>query len=77
MCSSDLAVNFILDFLKDGEKEVSELDEMAKVMNISKNSLKNAKADLKHDGKIKTWSIGYGESKKYFIRLLEALPYSQ
>ncbi len=73
----DEAVNFILDFLKDGEKEVSELDEMAKVMNISKNSLKNAKADLKHDGKIKTWSIGYGESKKYFIRLLEALPYSQ
>ena len=58
-----------MDFLKDGEKEVSELDEMAKVMNISKNSLKNAKADLKHDGKIKTWSIGFNP-KKHFISLI-------
>ncbi len=73
----DEAKNFILDFLKDGEKEVSELDEMALAMGITKNALKNAKTDLRTERKIKTWSIGYGESKKYFISLLEALPYSQ
>lgn len=70
----DEAKEFILDFLKDGEKEVSELDEMAAAMSISRNALKNAKTDLKRDGKIKTWSIGYGQSKKYFICLLDAIP---
>ena len=67
----DEAKEFILDFLKDGEKEVSELDEMAKAMSISANAMKNAKTDLRKEGKIKTWSIGYGQSKKYFIRLLD------
>ncbi len=73
----DEAKEFILDFIKDGEKEVSELDEMAKAMSISKNALKNAKADLRAEGRIKTWSIGYGENKRYLIRLLEASSYSQ
>ena len=67
----DEAKEFILDFLKDGEKEVSELDEMAKAMSISANAMKNAKADLKKEGRLKTWSIGYGQNKKFFIRLLE------
>lgn len=69
------AREFILDFLKDGgEKEVSELDGMAEAMGISKNSLKNAKAALRAEGKAKTWSIGYGENKKFLIRLLDGGP---
>lgn len=62
-------IEFILDFLKDGEKEIAELDEMAKAMSISDHSLKAAKADLRKSGKIKTWSVGYGSGKKYFISL--------
>jgi len=64
----DEAKEFILDFLKDGEKEVSELDDMAKAMSISANALKNAKTDLKRDGKIKTYPVGFNP-KKFFIRL--------
>ncbi len=63
------AKEFILEFLQDGEKEVSELDETAAAMGISKNALKNAKADLKKTGKIKTWSIGFSP-KKFFISLI-------
>ena len=70
----DEAKEFILDFLKDGEKEVAELDEMAAAMSISKNAMKNAKADLKKDGRTKTWSVGYGSNKKFFIRLVEGSP---
>lgn len=66
----DEAKEFILDFLKDGEKEVAELDEMAKAMSVSANALKNAKADLKKDGKIRTWSLGFNP-KKYFIALID------
>ena len=65
----DEAKEFILDFLKDGEKEISELDDMAAAMSISKNALKNAKTDLKRDGKIKTWSIGFNP-KRYFVSLI-------
>ena len=67
----DEAKEFILDFLRDGEKEVSKLDEMAAAMSISKNAIKNAKTDLKRDGMIKTWSVGYGQDKKFWICLLE------
>ena len=68
------AKEFILDFLQDGEKEVSELDETAAATSISKNALKNAKADLKKAGKIKIWSIGYEKDKKFFICLMEGVP---
>lgn len=63
------AREFILDFLKDGEKEVSELDEMANAMSISRNALKNAKAELKKERRTKTWSVGYGQHKKFYISL--------
>lgn len=65
------AKEFILDFLKDGQKEVEELDEMAKVNGLSKNAMKEAKTELRQEGKIKTWSLGYGSDKKYFITLLK------
>lgn len=38
-------------------------------MGITKNALKNAKSDLRKDGLIKTWSTGYGQSKKFYISL--------
>lgn len=63
------AKEFILDFLKDGEKEVSELDAMAKAQSISANSLKNAKADLKKEGKIKYRSEGFNP-KRFFVALI-------
>ena len=68
------AKEFIIDFLQDGEKEVSELDETAAATSISKNALKNDKADLKKAGKIKIWSIGYEKDKKFFICLMEGVP---
>ena len=63
------AKEVILDFLKDGEKEVSELDAMAKAQSISANSLKNAKADLKKEGKIKYRSEGFNP-KRFFVALI-------
>lgn len=69
----DEAKEFILDFLKDGEKEVADLDEMATAMSISKNAMKNAKADLKRDGQIKYRSTGQGADKKHYISLTDHL----
>lgn len=67
------AKEFILDFLKDGEKEVSELDEMASVVSISKNALKNAKTDLKNAGQIKYRNTGQGVEKKFYVSLIDHL----
>lgn len=69
----DEAKEFILDFLRDGEKEVAELDEMASAMSISKNALKNAKSDLKKDGQIKYRNTGQGSDKKFYISLIDGL----
>ena len=66
----DEAKEFILEFLKDETKEIADLDELALAMGITKNALKNAKADLRKDGHIKTWSTGYGQNKKFFISLI-------
>lgn len=64
------AREFILATL-EGQKqmEVSELDGLAKAEGISKNSLKDAKASLKKEGLTKTWGLGYGKEKKYYISL--------
>ncbi len=71
--AKEAAKEFILDFLKDGEKEVTELDEMAGVESISKHALKDAKSELRKEGKIKMWSLGNGkqEKKRYFMRLVD------
>lgn len=64
------AKDFILDTLGDhGQMEVAELDELAKVEGISKNALKEAKADLRKENGVHTWSVGYGKTKKFFISL--------
>lgn len=68
------ARELILDFLMDGEKEVADLDELAKIEGISKNAIRDAKAELKKEGKTKTWCVGYGKEKKWFIRLVEDSP---
>lgn len=65
------AKEFILDFLKNGEKEVTELDEMANVNGISKNAMKEAKTELRTEKKTRIRSVGFGPDKKYFISLLE------
>ena len=69
--AKEAAKEFILDFLKDGEKEVAELDEMASVESITKHALKDAKSELRKEGKIKSWGIGYGKEKKWFMRLVD------
>lgn len=61
---------FIIDTLTErGEMQVAELDELAKVNSISENSLKNAKSELRKAKATHTWSIGFGENKKFFISL--------
>ena len=42
---------------------------MAKVEGISKNALKDAKSALRKEESTRTWSIGYGKDKKFFISL--------
>jgi len=65
----DTAKEFILDYLKDGAKETSDLDEVMKAMGISIGTLKRAKADLKTDGKLEYFNEGFGPSKKYYCKL--------
>ncbi|MEA4804791.1 AAA family ATPase [Acetobacterium wieringae] len=67
----DNAKEFIEDFLKDGEKEVKELDSLAAAMSISKKTMERAKADLKKSGFIKyrSESLGKGKGLKHFISL--------
>ena len=63
------AKEFILDYLKDGEKETAELDGMMKAQGISGETLKRAKAELRKDGKIIYTNRGYGKEKKFYCRL--------
>ena len=68
--ASDTAKDFILDLLNEHKQmEIAELDELAAATGISKNALKNAKAELRQEQLIHTWSIGYGKDKKFLITL--------
>ncbi len=60
---------FILDYLKDGEKETADLDGMMKAQGISGRTLERAKADLKKDGKIVYKHRGFGKDKKVYCKL--------
>ncbi len=67
---SEDAQEYILKTLKErGQMEVAELDELAQVEGISKNALKEAKAELSRQNLTHTWSIGYGKDKKFCITL--------
>lgn len=76
--AKDEARAFILDYLRDGEKEVKDLDGMGKAQGHSPNALKNAKAELKKEKLVayRTKSLGH---KKGVIQLIhlegEALKY--
>lgn len=63
------AKEFILDFLKNGQKEVSEMDETAKAMGIKEKTLRRAKEDLKKDERIKIFSQGFRPKKWYAVRI--------
>lgn len=60
---------FILDYLKDGEKETADLDGMMKAQGISGRTLERAKADLKKDGEIVYKHRGFGKDKKVYCKL--------
>ena len=63
------AKDFIMDTLREQKQmEIPELDGLAIASGISPNALKNAKAALKKDKEIHTWSIGFNP-KKYLIAL--------
>jgi len=60
----DEAKDFILENLEDG-MEVGELEKMAKAAGIAADTLKNARAILKKDNKIKIKPMGFGKEKKW------------
>ena len=63
------AKEFILDYLKDGEKETAELDGMMKAQGISTGTLKRAKAELRKEGQIVYINRGQGKDKKFYCAL--------
>lgn len=65
------AEEMVLDYLKDGEKEASDLNEYASALSISKESLKRAKAELRKKGLIGYRNTGQGESKKHYVYLIQ------
>ncbi len=72
--AADTAKDFIVATLEEnGQMEVGELDELAKTVGISNNSLRNAKSELNREKTTRTWSIGYGKDKKFFITLTDTL----
>ena len=48
----EAAKQFVLDFLRDGEKEINELNKVADIEGISKYTLRVAKEELAAEGKI-------------------------
>ena len=65
------AKSFILDFLKDGEKPVKELDGMAKAQGITSHTLRRGKEELKASGEIqyRVESDGKGKGTIYYVSL--------
>ena len=63
------AKEFILDFLKDGTKEVSEMEEAANSVGISSKTLRHAKEELKKENLIKIYSEGFNP-KKWYAKLI-------
>ena len=60
---------FILEYLSDGQKEVSELDDAMKALGVTKATLGRAKTDLKKEGRIEYKSIGFGKERKSYWSL--------
>lgn len=62
----DEARDFIIENVDDFI-EVGELEKMAKAAGIAADTLKNARAVLKKEGKIRIRSQGFGEQKKWYL----------
>ncbi len=65
----DTAKEFILDYLKDGEKETSDLDAMMKAQGVSGKTLERAKAELKKEGKIEYVRRGRRDDQKVYCKI--------
>ncbi len=65
------AEKFILDYLKNGMKPTAEMDEEAKAIGISKNTLSRAKTSLRQRGELSIKSVGNGQNKVWYSYLIE------
>lgn len=67
----ETAKDFIIGTLEEHKQmEVKELEELAQTVGVSKSTLKRAKAELNREGRIHTWSNGFGQGKAFLISLL-------
>ena len=62
----DEAKDFILENIEDG-MEVKELEQMAKAAGITMETLRNARAVLTKDKRIKIKPVGFGKDKKWLL----------
>ena len=51
--AKEAAKEFIIESLQEGQKEASELNELAQILGISKSAMREAKAELKKEQIIK------------------------
>ncbi len=65
----EAAKEFILNFIKEEETAVSELDEMAEVLGFSSKTLRLAKEDLKKNKIINIYPKGFNP-KKWYVSLM-------
>ncbi len=63
---------FILDYLKDGEKETADLDGMMKAQGVSGKTLERAKAELKKEGLITYFSRGF-KPKVHYCKIADPI----
>lgn len=61
------AMDFILENT-ESDTEVNELEHLAKAAGITQETLRNARAILKKEKKIKVYSLGFGKEKKWMIK---------
>ena len=64
------AEELVLDYLKDGEKEASDLDEYASALSISSRTLQRAKAELRKKGLIGYRQEGNNDNKRRYVYLI-------
>ena len=69
--AKEAAKEFIIETLKEGRKEASELNELAQILGISKSAMREAKSDLKKEQIIKMKAVGFGSEKKWYVSLVE------
>lgn len=69
--ATDDAKEFVIRILGEHKQlKIKDLDNLAQAAGISRNALKNAKAELNKEKRIKTWSTGFGANRIYLISLI-------